>query len=191
MTAWPSGVSAAPPPFAPPVCADTTGSRKERLRLSTRSQARRYDIPISRPAAEIDPLAPINSSSLILPGPIARSPSKSMRKVSRVIAGALVDFYQLDIEHQRREGRNHPAGAARAVTQRGRDDQRALAAFLHAGDAFVPALDDLAAAEIELERLGTVERAVEFLALGAVLVQPAGVVDRDAMAGRRDLAGAD
>src|SRR6185312_8003685 len=172
MTSCPSAVSAAPPPRAPPVCAATTGSRKQRLRLSTSSQARRYDIAISRPAAEIEPLASISSRSRILPGPIARSPSKSMRRVSRVIAFGpgpapvrpvlVFDLQQLDIEGQRREGRNHAARAARAVAERRRDDQRALAADFHPGDPLVPALDDLAGAELERKRLAAIERAVEF-----------------------------
>src|SRR5262245_26927921 len=47
-----------------------------------RSQARRYDMFIARPAAEIDPDSPTSSSSLILPGPIAPWSDRSMRMVS-------------------------------------------------------------------------------------------------------------
>jgi hypothetical protein len=43
-----------------------------RLSLSTRIHASRYDIPICRPASKIEPCLSISSSSLILPGPIAR-----------------------------------------------------------------------------------------------------------------------
>ncbi len=51
-----------------------------------------------------------------------------------------------------------------AIAERGRDDQRALAADLHGGDAFVPALDDAAAADRKFERIVAVDRAIEFLA---------------------------
>jgi len=55
----------------------TAGARKHRFRLSTSNQARRYDIPICRPASEIEPCLSIISICLILPGPTARPPSKS------------------------------------------------------------------------------------------------------------------
>src|SRR5262245_15826531 len=83
---------------------------------------------------------------------------------------------QLDVEHQRRIRRDHAAGTAGAVAERRRNDQRALAADLHGGDALVPALDDAALADWEVERLVAVDRRVEFLALLAVLIEPAGVV---------------
>src|ERR1700733_8050370 len=72
---------------------------------------------------------------------------------------------QLDIEDQRRVGRDDAAGAARAVAELGRDDQRAFAADFHPGDALVPPFDDLAGAEPEAERRAAIDRAVEFLAL--------------------------
>src|SRR5690242_14022241 len=77
---------------------------------------------------------------------------------------------QFHLEQQRRIRRDDAAGAARAVAELGRDDQRALAADLHGGDAFIPSLDHHAAADLKLERLPAVDRRVEFLALGAVLV---------------------
>ena len=58
-----------------------------------------------------------------------------------------------------------PARAARAVAHRRRNREHARAADLHAGDALVPALDDFAGAEPELERRAAVLRAVELAAL--------------------------
>src|ERR1700728_2145030 len=85
--------------------------------------------------------------------------------------------------------RDDAAGAARAIAQLGRNDQGALAADLHGGDAFVPAADHLADADLELKRLAAIERAVEFLALLAILIEPAGVVHDAGLAGARRLAG--
>src|SRR5215831_2660973 len=47
-----------------------------------RSHARRYDMFMARPAAEIDPDSPTSSSSLILPGPIAPWLDRSIRIVT-------------------------------------------------------------------------------------------------------------
>src|SRR5215475_8152085 len=76
----------------------------------------------------------------------------------------LLDLQQLNVEVQFRVGRDDVAGAAGAVAEFGRDDELARAANFHAGDAFVPALDDLAGAERKRERLAAVFAAVEFLA---------------------------
>src|SRR5690349_11021120 len=84
---------------------------------------------------------------------------------------------QLDLEHQRRVRRDRAAGAACAVAERGWDHEDARAAFLHALHALVPAADDAAAAERELERIAAVLARIELGALDAVLVEPAGVVD--------------
>src|SRR6267154_4067845 len=91
-------------------------------------------------------------------------------------ARRLLHRQQFDIEHQRGVRRNEAAGAARAVTQCGRNDQGALAADLHRGDALVPAGDHLALPDRKLERLVAVDRRVELLALLAVLIEPAGVM---------------
>src|SRR5204862_2170470 len=98
---------------------------------------------------------------------------------------------QLDLEQQRRVGRYHAAGAARAVAERGRDDEDARAAFLHPLHAFVPAADHHAAAELELEWIVAVLARIELGALRAVLVEPAGVVDGNGAAGVGALAAAD
>src|SRR6266478_6049722 len=84
--------------------------------------------------------------------------------------GLALHIQQFDVEHQRRVRRDHTASATGAVTQRGRNDQRALAADFHGGDAFVPARDHLALSDRKFERLITVDRRVEFLALLAVLI---------------------
>src|SRR6476659_1730536 len=80
--------------------------------------------------------------------------------------------------------------AARAIAERGRNDQRALAADLHGGDTLVPALDDAALADRKIERLVAVDGGVEFLALLAVLIEPAGVVHDASLAGFRRGTGA-
>src|SRR6266851_1632314 len=69
---------------------------------------------------------------------------------------SLLHAEQLDIEHQRGVRWDHPAGAARAIAEFGRDDQGALAADLHAGDALVPALDDLPGTQAEAEGLAAI-----------------------------------
>ena len=50
----PVGVSLAPPCELPPIHFATTAARSAAFKSSTSSQARRYDIFISRAAAEID-----------------------------------------------------------------------------------------------------------------------------------------
>ena len=79
---WPNAVNVAPRPWAPPGWASITGSQKQLFISSTRSQARRYDMPNLRPAREIDPVFAIASRRPILPGPTARPPLKSIRNVT-------------------------------------------------------------------------------------------------------------
>src|ERR1700730_18426863 len=98
---------------------------------------------------------------------------------------------QFDLEDQRGVGGDGAAGAAGAVAEVGRDDEGALAADLHRADALIPTADDLTLANGKLERLAAVERAVELLALGAVFVEPAGVVHDADLAGEGHGAGAD
>src|SRR5436305_1497503 len=92
---------------------------------------------------------------------------------------ALLHPQQLDLEDQGGVRRNYAARPAGTVAEVGGDGELPLAADLHAGDAFVPAADDLPAAEVEAEGALAVMAGVE---LGAVL-QPAGVVDVDGLAG--------
>jgi hypothetical protein len=72
-----------------------------------------------------------------------------------------------------------------------RNDERALAADLHGGDAFVPPGDHLALADRKFERLVAIDGGVELLALDPILVKPAGVVHHAGLAGFRGRAGAD
>src|SRR5882757_6257349 len=103
----------------------------------------------------------------------------------------LLHRQQFDVEHQRRIGRDGAAGAARAIAQRGRYDQRALAADLHGGDAFVPARDHPLLSDRKLERLVAIHGTVEFLALLAILIKPAGVMHDASLSGFWRSAGAD
>src|SRR4051794_10826058 len=76
----------------------------------------------------------------------------------RAPSPASADGEQVHHEHERLVGLDHAAGATGAVRHRRRDRQLAAAADLHALDARVPALDDLALAEPELEGLAAVPR---------------------------------
>src|ERR1700748_3465467 len=69
----------APPPFLRPACRATAGRPQTRLISSTRTQACLYDMFMARPAAEIEPKVRIFSSNWILPGPMRRSTSRSIR----------------------------------------------------------------------------------------------------------------
>src|SRR5688572_2042774 len=75
--------------------------------------------------------------------------------------------------------RDHAAAAVLAVGERGRDGELALAADPHAFDALVPALDHVARAEREVERVAARAARVELLPVG----EPADVVDHDVLAG--------
>src|SRR5262245_20627791 len=98
----------------------------------------------------------------------------------------LLDLEQFDLEFQFGVRWNDVAGAALAVTEFRRDDQRPFTADAHAGDPFVPTLDDPAGPEFEAEHLVAVTAAIE---LFAVLGQPAGVVDLDRVSGLGLVAG--
>src|SRR5581483_3610813 len=115
------------------------------------------------------------------------------RRTYSIADDALLHTEKLDVEHERRVRRDRSAGAARAVPEIGWNDQRPLAAHLHAGHTHVPAADHLPRAKLEGERLPAITRAVEFLAVfvGRLrVVQPARVVDRYFLAGRGGGAGA-
>ena len=83
---------------------------------------------------------------------------------------------------------DHSARTTRAVGHGGRDRQLAPTADLHALDARIPAGNDLALAELELERLPAVPGRVE---LGATGKRHADVVHRHLLARRRFFAVAD
>src|SRR4051794_14346400 len=78
---------------------------------------------------------------------------------------ALLDRQELDVEDERRVWRNGAAGAALAVAELRRNDERPLSTDLHAGDTLIPAADDRARTEAEFERLAVIPRAVELLAV--------------------------
>src|SRR6516165_5409292 len=121
-------------------------------------------------------LPPVTSSSTILV--TATSPTRHF-----MTAVVLLHLQQFDVEDQGGIGRDRSAGAAGAIAELGRDVQRALAADPHPGHTLVPAGDDLLGAERELERLAAVDRAVELLALGAIVRQQSGVVHGNFVAG--------
>src|SRR5262249_38700751 len=73
--------------------------------------------------------------------------------------------------------RDHGALALRAIAERRRDDECALASHFHGGNAPFPALDDLMLPEHEREGPLTVHRAIELGAFGAVHIEPAGIMD--------------
>ena len=95
---------------------------------------------------------------------------------------------QLHVKLQSGVGRDHATGATRTVTQFSRNDQGALTAHLHARHAFVPASNDHARAQRKHKGVAAVQAGVELGTLLAILVEPAGVVNRDLLAGGGDFA---
>ena len=89
------------------------------------------------------------------------------RAVTVALPGAsaeLADLRQVDVEDERRVRRDRRRLALRAVREVGRDRQPPPAADLHPDQALVPALDDLALAERQLEgRLAALPGGVELL----------------------------
>src|ERR1700710_591646 len=67
---------------------------------------------------------------------------------------------EIDDEDQGLVGTDDAARAALAVGEHGRDGDAPAAAHAHPGHALVPARDDLALAEAELERAAAVPRCV-------------------------------
>src|SRR4029453_7378252 len=112
-------------------------------------------------------------------------PSRYASPVTRLLHGQ-----QFDIEHQRRIRRNDAAGAACAIAEFRRNDQRALAPALHRAAPLTPPADNLPHADLEFERLVAVDRRVELLALLAVLVEPSRIMHDAGLAGLRRGAGA-
>src|SRR6266404_1201180 len=125
-------------------------------------------------APELDesrPRARSRSASATPSASSSSTPQKAQRNRDAATAGGCAatsrrsaDGEQVDDEHERLVRLDHPAGSACAVRERGRDRQPAAAAGLHPLDAGVPARDDLALAELELERLPAIPRRVELLA---------------------------
>ena len=64
--------------------------------------------------------------------------------------------HQLNIEDERRIRRDDSAGTAAAVPQARRNAEHTLLSHLHVQECLIPALDDAADADLELERLATI-----------------------------------
>src|SRR5690606_23516111 len=86
-------------------------------------------------------------------------PRRARRARETVREGS--DRQQVDFEEQGGVGRDHAARAARAIAEAGRYQEAPGAADFHAGDALVPAGDDLAGAKGEAEGLPAVLAGVE------------------------------
>src|SRR5690606_5540413 len=80
---------------------------------------------------------------------------------------------EFDLEDERGVGRN-AARALSAIGELWRNDELAAAAHAHPGEAFVPAVDDLASTQCKRNRLAPYDGAVEERAVGepAVVVHP-------------------
>jgi len=89
----------------------------------------------------------------------------------------LVDLHELSLEDQGRVGGDNTANSTVAVGKVRGDGELALLANLHAQKALVPALDDLAIANGEGERVTAVVAGIELLAAGesALVVDVNGV----------------
>src|SRR5262245_9982833 len=122
---------------------------------------------------------------------LRRAPLQSLRHTRSTKAASPFHVEQLDVEDQRRIRWDHTACAAGTIAERGWDDERALATNLHRGDTFVPACDDSLRPDWEFERPAPVNRAVELLALGTVLIEPSGVMHDTGLAAPGRGAGAD
>src|SRR4051794_27728893 len=122
--------------------------------------------------------------------PQAATPSVAVARSAAVVARGLKwlpDLDEVDDEHERLVGCDR-ADAALAVAERRRDDERASPALAHARHAVVPALDDAAGAEREVERRATIPGRVELRAVGE---GDADVVHRHMIAGLGGVALAD
>lgn len=82
---------------------------------------------------------------------------------------SLLDLQQLDVKGQLAVG-GDAGHAARAVAQVGGDGQATLAADSHTDDTDVPALDDLALADLEGERLALLVGCREVPVSGTVTI---------------------
>src|SRR4051794_6582602 len=107
-----------------------------------------------------------------------RAEGVSARGASGLLWGALADAQELDVEVQFRLRRDGRRPALLAVRELVRDLELPRPADLHADEALVPPLDDLAAADAEAERVAAVLAAVELLAI----LERAGVMHLDGVA---------
>src|SRR6185437_10246218 len=106
-----------------------------------------------------------SSSSWSAAGAFTSGAASSGRPgMPRSLRAGSVDADEIDDEDERLVGADHPAGAALAVGQHRRDRDPPPAADPHPLDALIPALDDLAPAELELEGAPAIPGRVELLA---------------------------
>lgn len=75
-----------------------------------------------------------------------------MERRENYVDWRLLDLQELDIEHQGAVGRNSGLSFA-AIRRLGGDSKSTLTTNGHAGNTNIPALNDLALAELECERL--------------------------------------
>jgi hypothetical protein len=87
----------------------------------------------------------------------------------------LLNLDELGLEDESRVGGDDTADSTAAIGKIGGNSELALLAHLHAEEALIPALDDLAITDSELERVTAVVAGVELLAVG----ESAPVVDCD------------
>jgi hypothetical protein len=78
----------------------------------------------------------------------------------------VLDLDELSLKDERRVGRDDTADGAVSVGEVGGDGELAPLADLHAEEALIPALDDLALADGEVERLAAIVAGVELGAIG-------------------------
>lgn len=77
----------------------------------------------------------------------------------------LFDVDKLSLEDESGVGGDDTTDAAGAIGELRVDSELALLANLHAEEALVPALDDLAGADSEVKGVATVEAGIELLAV--------------------------
>src|SRR5688572_27955405 len=94
-----------------------------------------------------------------------------------VLQAKLLNAQQFDLEDQVRVRWNVRRRTHRPITEATRDKQLALTPDFHAHQSLVPALDDLADADLEINWLASSIRAVKFFAV----FQSADIIDRDGL----------
>src|SRR5579859_4121120 len=158
-------------------------------RLWLSSGASGVQVATSTPPSEAPPL---DKTLWVLAGLRARARRRARGRRSWARRRTGLHAQQLDLEHQRGVGRNDRGPGVgvlltrRAVGERRRDDQLALAARRHPRYALIPAGYDLTLADGEREGLVAAPARIEERAVG----EPSRVLDDDDVVGVRDRAGA-
>src|SRR3954453_2755672 len=136
-------------------------------------------VPVDSPPESSSGAASATSSSVVEAGCVMARGCPEPPRRNRTSSPHADEVHH---EDQGRARLDDTAGAALAVGLVGGDGQPAPAADLHSGDAFVPALDDHADTQPELQRVAAVPGRVELL---AAVVRDADVVGADQAAWRR------